>query len=70
MPRIQDLDSLIGPAVAGYATERGIDSRWFAPITAWERAFIAKTWGGGSIRHLKRIIEAVLRAREQNVAIQ
>jgi hypothetical protein len=63
-PRAADLDSLLPAVLASLASERGLDDRWVTPIAGWERELIAANWRGGSVRRLRRYVEAVLRARE------
>jgi hypothetical protein len=49
------------PAViADLAQERGLHKDWGPPLD--ECAAIAQHWRGGSLRRLRRIVEAVLRA--------
>lgn len=64
-PTFDDLDALLPGLIKNLAIERGVDSRWIAPLDATERATIAKAWPGGSIRRLHRILEAILLARDR-----
>jgi ATP-dependent Lon protease len=65
-PRAGDLDALLPAAIADYATDRQMDARWIAPLAAWEHDLIARKWHGGSVRRLRRFVEAILRARERS----
>lgn len=65
-PRPGDLDALLPAAVAAYASDRQMDTRWIAPFAAWERDLIAQKWRGGSVRRLRRFVETILRARERS----
>ena len=66
-PTIRHLDALLPAITVDLASERGLDSRWFEPLTSFERDFVAANWPGGSIRRLRRAVEAVLHARERAV---
>lgn len=65
-PTIDDLDALLPALVQNIAAEKAIDNRWIAPLDPIERAAIAKAWPGGSVRHLQRVIEAILQARDRS----
>jgi hypothetical protein len=53
------------PAViADLAKERGLDARWVTPLDGVERAVVAANWRGGSVRRLRRIVEAILLDRD------
>ena len=65
-PQPQDMDALLPAILADIAAERGLDARWIAPLAGWERDLAAQRWKGGSVRRLRRLIEVLLRAREQN----
>jgi ATP-dependent Lon protease len=64
-PRAADLDALLPAAIADYASDRQMDARWIAPLAAWEHDLIGEKWRGGSVRRLRRFVEAILRARER-----
>lgn len=68
-PTADHLDALLPAVVADLATERGLDRRWIAPLTGFERDAVAAHWRGGSVRRLRRIVEILLRARE-SAAVQ
>lgn len=67
-PSEDDLDALLPAVIADLAHERGLDRRWIAPLDATERAAVAVHWCGGSVRRLRRLIEAILRDRDTNSA--
>lgn len=64
-PGAEHLDALLAPVIADLAAERGLDSRWVEPLAGFERDIVAAHWRGGSVRKLRRVVEAVLRAREK-----
>lgn len=65
-PTRADLDALLPGLIRSIAGDRGLDSRWTAPVDADEQAAIARAWRGGSVRRLRRILEAILRTRDQS----
>lgn len=65
-PAAGDLDALLPAVIADLAGEQGLDSRWVEPLTGLERDAVATHWQGGSVRRLRRVVEAVLRAREKS----
>ncbi|MEH2473337.1 ATP-dependent Lon protease [Nitrobacteraceae bacterium AZCC 2161] len=65
-PRAADLDALLPAVLADLAGERRLDPRWMAPLSGDERDLVAHHWRGGSVRQLRRILEVVLRARDQD----
>jgi ATP-dependent Lon protease len=69
-PRANDLDALLPPVLVDIARERGLDARWVTGLVGWERDIIAKKWGGGSVRRLRRFVETVIRARERDATLQ
>jgi len=64
-PRAEHLDALLPGVLAGLAEEAGLDARFHAPIDGVERAALRARWRGGSVRRLRRAVEAVLRVRER-----
>lgn len=64
-PGPEHLDALLPPVIADLAAERGLDRRWIEPLAGQERDLVAAHWRGGSVRQLRRVAEAVLRARER-----
>jgi ATP-dependent Lon protease len=67
-PLADDFDALLPAVTADLARERGLDERWIPPLDGFERAVIAQHWGGGSVRRLRRIVEAILRERDLRAA--
>jgi ATP-dependent Lon protease len=64
-PSAADLTSLLPAIIADLALERGLDSRWIEPLTGTERETVPAHWRGGSVRRLRRVVEALLRVREK-----
>jgi hypothetical protein len=64
VPVAGDLDALLPAVIADLARERGLDERWVPPLDGFERAAVARHWRGGSVRRLRRIVEAVVRERD------
>lgn len=63
-PTAKDLAALLPAVITDLAKERGLDQSWFAPLDGIEREAVARHWPGGSVRRLRRIVEAVLRERD------
>ncbi|SFJ32568.1 AAA family ATPase [Bradyrhizobium sp. cf659] len=63
-PTAKDLDALLPAVIADLAKERGLDQSWVTPLDGVEREAVAKHWPGGSVRRLRRVVEAVLRERD------
>jgi ATP-dependent Lon protease len=63
-PNANDLDALLPTVIAALAAERGLDGRWMPPLDGTEHAAITHHWRGGSVRRLRRIVEAILRERD------
>lgn len=63
-PAAEDLDALLPVVLAELAKERGLDQNWVPPLDGLERAAVGQHWHGGSVRLLRRIVEAVLRERD------
>jgi ATP-dependent Lon protease len=63
-PSADDLDALLPAVIADLARERGLDESWMPPLDGAEHAAVAHHWRGGSVRRLRRVVEAVLRERE------
>jgi ATP-dependent Lon protease len=64
MPQASDLDRMLPNVVADLMAERGLDHRWVRPLDDVEHKVVAAHWRGGSVRHLRRVVEAVLRESE------
>lgn len=67
-PAASDLDALLPSVIADLVGERGLDSRWVAPLDGTERRAVATHWRGGSVRRLRRLVEAILRERDLRAA--
>jgi ATP-dependent Lon protease len=67
-PTADDLDALLAAVLADLAKERGLDEIWVPPLDGLERATIAQSWRGGSVRRLRRMGEAILRERDLRAA--
>jgi ATP-dependent Lon protease len=67
-PTADDLDALLPAVIADLAFERGLDESWVPPLDGIERAALAQHWHGGSVRRLRRIVEAILRERDMRAA--
>lgn len=67
-PTANDLDALLPAVIADLARERGLDISWVSPLDGAERAAVAAHWRGGSVRRLRRLVEAVLRERDLRAA--
>jgi ATP-dependent Lon protease len=67
-PAADDLDALLPAVIADLARERGLDQSWIPPLDGIERAAVAQHWHGGSVRRLRRIVEAILHERDVRAA--
>jgi ATP-dependent Lon protease len=65
-PGADDLDALLPAVMADLARERRLDHRWVLPLDGTEHAAVAQCWHGGSVRRLRRIVDAILRNRDLN----
>jgi ATP-dependent Lon protease len=63
-PRADDLDALLPAVVADLVRERGLDQSWVQPLDGTEHEAATQHWNGGSVRRLRRIVEAILRERD------
>src|ERR1700722_18448771 len=63
-PSADDLDALLPAVIADLAKERGLDQNWVPSLDGIEYAAVTMNWRGGSVRRLRRIIEAILRERD------
>jgi ATP-dependent Lon protease len=67
-PTGDDLAALLPAVIADLARERGLDQSWMPPLDGVEYAAVTMNWRGGSVRRLRRIVEAVLRERDVRAA--
>lgn len=65
-PTAGDLDALLPAVIADLASERGLDASWIPALDGAEHIAVARNWRGGSVRRLRRIVEAILRQRDAN----
>jgi len=65
-PTAGDIDALLPAVIADLAKERGLDASWVPPLAGAEHAAAARHWRGGSVRRLRRVVEAILRGRDVN----
>ncbi len=63
-PSAVDLNALLPAVIADLARERGLDQSWMPPLDGAEHAAVARHWRGGSVRRLRRIVDAILRERD------
>jgi ATP-dependent Lon protease len=63
-PSAEHRDLLLPAVIADLARERGLDESWMSPLDGAEHAAVARHWRGGSVRRLRRMIEAILRERD------
>lgn len=52
--------------IVDLARERGLDASWMPPLDGAEHRAVELNWRGGSVRRLRRIVEAILRERDRN----
>ncbi len=64
-PAAADIASLLPAMLRDHARDAGLDARWMEPLTVDERGIVARHWRGGSVRRLRRVVDAVLRGRER-----
>jgi hypothetical protein len=69
-PRTSDLDALLPAVIADIAAERVLDTRWITPLGQDDIAAARRLWRGGSVRRLRRVIEAIINARESGMVRQ
>jgi hypothetical protein len=63
-PEARHLEALVAPVLAGIAASRGLDASWLPDLNGDELALLRRSWRGGSIRRLTRLVETVVAARE------
>lgn len=64
-PDHRHLPILANTVLGEILSEQGLDIRWASPLSGQEIEALARAWGGGSIRILRRFVEGVLDARAQ-----
>lgn len=65
-PSQSDLDALLPTILREVASERGVDAVWIPPFSGDERRLIAENWAGGSLRRLRRIVDIMLKSKDQS----
>ncbi|NNM73852.1 AAA family ATPase [Enterovirga sp. DB1703] len=65
-PRREHLPALAAAVLRDIASANGEDPRFIPPLAAFEIDALRRRWAGGSVRRLRRAVEAVLRAREHS----
>jgi ATP-dependent Lon protease len=69
-PRASDIDALIPAVIKDIATDRRLDARWIPPLDQHDHDAARSLWHGGSVRRLRRIVEAIINAKEKTVVRQ
>ncbi len=69
LPAREHLGQLAPQLLAAEYASRGLHTGWAAPLTPDELVILRRHWQGGSIRNLKRLISAVVSARDQFMTI-
>ena len=69
-PRPDDLGALLPPVIAEIAKDRGLNPTWIPPLAGFEQDFAKAQWNGGSVRRLRTVIEAIIRARDMEKVMQ
>ncbi len=64
------LDALVSTIARDLYQARGLDERWYGPLTGAETDLLRAHWTGGSIRVLRRLVQAVLAARDMHATRQ
>ena len=64
-PGREHLDVLAPQLMKAALASRGMNDRWYQPLTQMELDALRRHWRGGSIRNLRRLLEGILAAREQ-----
>lgn len=69
-PGIEHLPALAANLLVQAVRDRGLDDRWALPLTGGELSALSEVWRGGSVRRLRRFVDAVLAARERSSSPQ
>lgn len=64
MPRAEDLPLVAGRILAEIRRERGLAEAWCPGLDGDELDLLSDRWKGGSLRPLRRLVEAVVTGRE------
>ena len=65
-PAALHLEPLAKACIRAAIREMGLDESWALPLTGEELSAIGKYWQGGSMRQLRRLVEGVIAARDQD----
>jgi hypothetical protein len=63
-PGREHLPNLSRQIISDILAEQGLDARWGTPLDEVETEAVAAAWPGGSLRKLRRLVEAVLMSRD------
>lgn len=63
-PRREHLPALLRGVMAELRVERGLDEHWMPDLAPDEAELVEAHWRGGSVRGVRRLVEAVLAGRE------
>ncbi len=69
-PSIEHLEVLAQGMVGDIAMDRRLDPEFLPPLAPDELDVIAKVWGGGSLRKLRRAVEATIDVRDAVAVMQ
>lgn len=67
-PSAEHVPVLVRGILNDIALDRGIDRRWIEPLAQDEMEVVTRTWGEGSIRRLRRVVELFLHDRDRDLA--
>lgn len=68
LPRPEDLPALVRSMTSEIMAEQGLDPAWAVPLAQDELDVLARTWRGGSLRGLRRMVEVMLDGRPAGLA--
>jgi len=63
-PGQEHLESLSTRMMTQLVQSRGLDPRWNPGLTGEELEILSRYWSGGSLRHLRKLLEAVFNSRD------
>ena len=69
-PGPEHVDPLASCLIRSLVVEYGLHPAWAWPLAGFEREAVLEHWRGGSLRGLRSLLEAVLRARNVGVTFQ
>jgi hypothetical protein len=65
-PGVEHVATLAQHLLRKAIQERGWDARWATPLTQEELAAISRAWRGGSLRVLARLVDGILKIRDES----